>query len=39
MKFDLALIGFGVIGVESLYSLVTKVKKSKKLKIGIIAVS
>ena len=36
MKFDLALIGFGVIGVESLYSLVTKVKKSKKLKIGII---
>ena len=29
MKFDLALIGFGVIGVESLYSLVTKVKRVK----------
>ena len=36
MKFDLALIGFGVIGVETLHTLVLEVKKKQKLNIVII---
>ncbi len=36
MKFDLTIVGFGVIGVESLYSLATKIKKNKKLNVAII---
>ena len=36
MKFDLALIGFGVIGVETLHTLVLKAKKKQKLNIAII---
>ena len=31
MKFDLALIGFGVIGVETLHTLVLEAKKNKNL--------
>ena len=36
MKFDLALIGFGVIGVETLHTLVLEAKKKQKLNIVII---
>ena len=31
MKFDISIIGYGVIGVESLYELTDKIKKKKKL--------
>ena len=36
MKYDLAIIGFGVIGVESLYSIAEKINKNKKFKIAVI---
>ena len=36
MKYDLAIIGFGVIGVESLYAITEKINKNKKFKIAII---
>ena len=36
MQSNLTLIGFGVIGVESLNTLVEKIKKEKKIKILII---
>ena len=36
MKFDLAIIGFGVIGVESLHALVTNINKNQKLNVAII---
>jgi len=36
MKFNLTLIGFGVIGVESLHALVTKIKEKQNYKIAVI---
>tara|TARA_B100001063_G_C16776116_1_gene565523 strand:+ start:4510 stop:6045 length:1536 start_codon:yes stop_codon:yes gene_type:complete len=36
MKYDLAIIGFGVIGVESLHAIATKINKNKKINIAII---
>lgn len=36
MKFDISIIGYGVIGVESLYELTHKIKKKTKLNIAII---
>ena len=36
MKFDLAIIGFGVIGVESLHALVTNINKNQRLNVAII---
>ena len=36
MKFDISIIGYGVIGVESLYELTDKIKKKTKLNIAII---
>ena len=36
MKYDLAIIGFGVIGVESLYAIAEKINKNKKFNIAII---
>jgi len=36
MKYDLAIIGFGVIGVESLYTIAEKINKNKKFNIAII---
>lgn len=36
MKYDLAIIGFGVIGVESLHAITEKINKRKKFKIAII---
>ena len=36
MKFDISIIGYGVIGVESLYELTDKFKKKRKLNIAII---
>lgn len=36
MQSNLTLIGFGVIGVESLHTLVKKIDKKKKIKISII---
>ena len=35
MKFDLAILGYGVIGVESLYALVSEGKK-RKLNVAVI---
>ena len=36
MQSNLTLIGFGVIGVESLHALVKKINKKKKFKIIVI---
>ena len=36
MKYDLAIIGFGVIGVESLYAIAEKINKNKKFNIAVI---
>ena len=36
MKYDLAIIGFGVIGVESLHAIADKINKNKKINIAII---
>ena len=36
MKYDLTIIGFGVIGVESLHTIADKIKKNKKINIAII---
>jgi hypothetical protein len=36
MKFDLAIIGFGVIGVESLHALVKNINKNQRLNVAII---
>ena len=36
MKFDISIIGYGVIGVESLFELTDKIKKKTKLNIAII---
>ena len=36
MKYDLAIIGFGVIGVESLHTIADKIDKNKKINIAII---
>tara|TARA_B100001248_G_C27378552_1_gene455667 strand:- start:237 stop:1781 length:1545 start_codon:yes stop_codon:yes gene_type:complete len=36
MKFDLALIGFGVIGVEALHTLILKVKKKQIINVVVI---
>ncbi len=36
MKSKLTIVGFGVIGVESLYTLVKKIDKKKRIKISII---
>ena len=36
MNFNLTIIGFGVIGVETLHSLVSKIKKNQKLNIAVI---
>ena len=36
MKYDLAIIGFGVIGVESLHKITEKINKSKKFNIAVI---
>ncbi len=36
MKYDLAIIGFGVIGVESLYAIAQKINKNRKFNIAII---
>ncbi len=36
MKFDISIIGYGVIGVESLHELTVKIKKKTKLNIAII---
>ena len=36
MKYDLAIIGFGVIGVESLHKITEKINKSKQFNIAVI---
>lgn len=36
MKYDLAIIGFGVIGVESLHTITEKINKNKQFNIAII---
>ena len=36
MNSKLTIVGFGVIGVESLYALVKKINKNKKIKISIV---
>ena len=36
MKFDLSILGFGVIGVESLHALVSKIKRKYSFKIAVI---
>ena len=36
MKFDLTIVGFGVIGTESLHKLSQSIKKDKNFKIAII---
>ena len=36
MNFKLTIVGFGVIGVESLYVLVKKINKNKKINISIV---
>ena len=36
MNSKLTIVGFGVIGVESLYALVKNINKNKKIKISVI---
>jgi len=36
MNFNLTIIGFGVIGVETLYALTSKIKKNQKFNIAVI---
>ena len=36
MIFNLTIVGFGVIGVEALHSIISKVGKNKKINIAII---
>ena len=36
MKFNLAIVGFGVIGVETLHKITEKINKSKKFNIAVI---
>ena len=36
MNSKLTIVGFGVIGVESLYALVKKINKNKRIKISVI---
>ena len=36
MNFNLTIIGFGVIGVETLFALASKIKKNQKFNIAVI---